>query len=649
MAAAKKSTKASTKTSTKTSTKASANTVPANTAAAWLQKFGAALAAGDGAKIAAFFHEESYWRDLVAFTWNIKTAEGRDAVTRMAEATGPNAAAAAFQVDEAAGGASETDGITEAWFVFETATGRGRGLLRLRDGKCWTLLTTLAELKGFEEKDGRHGTRENGVAHGVHRARPTWLERKRAEEAALGAERQPYCVIIGGGQGGIGLGARLKRLGVPTLIVEKNPRPGDSWRNRYRSLCLHDPVWYDHMPYLPFPDHWPVFSPKDKIGDWLEMYVKVMELNYWASTRCLGAEYDADAGEWRVTVQRGGGSGNGGGDGNGNGGGTGDGASDGRDTVVLRPKQLVLATGMSGVPNMPALPGADEFRGVLCHSSAHRGGDGWGGKNCVVIGSNNSAHDICAELWEQGAEVTMVQRSSTHVAKSETLMEFALGDLYSERAVAAGVTTDKADLIFASVPYKIMHAFHIPVYEKIAARDKQLYDALEAAGFMLDFGEDGSGLFMKYLRRGSGYYIDVGASQLIADGAIKLRSGVEVERLTAGEVVLSDGTKLPADLIVCATGYGSMNGWAAQLISQQVADKVGKCWGLGSDTRKDPGPWEGELRNMWKPTRQEALWFHGGNLHQSRHYSQFLALQLKARQENLPTPVYELAPSHHRR
>jgi len=617
------------------------STGPAKAAAAWLQQFGDALAGGDGAQTGALFHDESYWRDLVAFSWNIKTAEGRAAVGDMAAATGPAAAAANFQLDEAAGGAAESDGITEAWFTFETAVGRGRGLVRLRDGKCWTLLTTLAELKGYEEKDGKHGTRENGVAHGAQRERRTWLEQRAAEAAELGIDRQPYCVIIGGGQGGIGLGARLKRLGVPTIIVEKNARAGDSWRNRYRSLCLHDPVWYDHMPYLPFPDHWPVFSPKDKIGDWLEMYAKVMELNYWASTRCLSAEYDAGAGEWKVTVRRGdGGAGDGDGDG-------GDGAGGRAETLVLRPKQLVLATGMSGVPNMPEFPGASDFTGTLCHSSAHKGADGWGGKNCVVIGSNNSAHDICAELWESGADVTMVQRSSTHVAKSESLMQFALGDLYSERAAAAGMTTDKADLIFASVPYKIMHALHIPVYEKIAAHDKKLYDALEAAGFMLDFGEDGSGLFMKYLRRGSGYYIDVGASQLIADGAIKLRSGVQVDHLTAGEVVLSDGGKLPADLVVCATGYGSMNGWAAQLISQEVADKVGKCWGLGSDTRKDPGPWEGELRNMWKPTQQEGLWFHGGNLHQSRHYSQFLALQLKARMEGIPTPVYDLAESHH--
>ena len=242
----------------------------------------------------------------------------------------------------------------------------------------------------------------------------------------------------------------------------------------------------------------------------------------------------------------------------------------------------------------------------------------------------------------------MVQRSSTHIVRSDSLMEIGLGALYSEEAVAAGVTTEKADLIFASLPYRILHEFQIPLYDQMRERDKDFYDRLEAAGFQLDWGEDGSGLFMKYLRRGSGYYIDVGASDLVASGDIKLAGG-QVARLTEDAVVLEDGTELPADLVVYATGYGSMNGWAADLISQEVADTVGKVWGLGSDTTKDPGPWEGEQRNMWKPTQVEALWFHGGNLHQSRHYSTFLALQLKARQVGLETPVYGLQEVHHLR
>ncbi len=317
------------------------------------------------------------------------------------------------------------------------------------------------------------------------------------------------------------------------------------------------------------------------------------------------------------------------------------------EEVTIRPKQLVMATGMSGKPNVPEIPGMNTFQGEQHHSSLHPGPDAYAGKKVVVIGSNNSAHDVCAALWEKDADVTMVQRSSTHIVRSATLMDVGLGALYSEQAVANGITTEKADLIFASLPYRIMHEFQKPLYDEMRERDADFYDRLEKAGFQLDWGEDGSGLFMKYLRRGSGYYIDVGASELVANGDVKLVHG-QVDHLTEHAVVLDDGTELPADLVVYATGYGSMNGHAADLISQEVADKVGKVWGLGSDTAKDPGPWEGEQRNMWKPTQQEGLWFHGGNLHQSRHYSQFLALQLKAREVGLDTPVYGLQEVHHR-
>jgi putative flavoprotein involved in K+ transport len=295
---------------------------------------------------------------------------------------------------------------------------------------------------------------------------------------------------------------------------------------------------------------------------------------------------------------------------------------------------------------MPEVEGLDVFRGDVHHSSAHPGPDAYAGKKAVVIGSNNSAFDICGALWENDVDVTMVQRSSTHIVKSDSLMEIGLGALYSEEAIANGVTTEKADLIFASLPYRILHTFQIPLYDQMKERDKDFYDRLEKAGFWLDWGADGSGLFMKYLRRGSGYYIDVGAADLVANGDVKLVHG-QVTRLTEDSVVLDDGTELPADLVVFATGYNSMNGWVADLIDQDTADRLGKCWGLGSDTPKDPGPWEGEQRNMWKPTQVPNLWMHGGNLHQSRHYSQFLGLQLKARYEGLDTPVYGLQEVHH--
>ena len=585
----------------------------------WLAEFSAALVANDPARAAAAFTEDCFWRDLIAFTWNIRTFEGRAEITRMLEATLSRVQPTGWMVT-AGEEPAETDGITEAWIDFETSAGRGHGHLRLRGGRCWTLLTTLYELKGYEEPKGLR--RPMGAEHGVHRDRTTWLEDREDETQKLGVTEQPYVLIVGGGQAGIGLAARLRQLSVPTIVIDKRARPGDQWRSRYKSLCLHDPVWYDHMPYLKFPDNWPVFSPKDKIADWLESYTKVMELNYWPGTEAKSASYDEASKEWTVNVERDG------------------------EAVVLRPKQLVLATGMSGKPNIPSFPGMDKFRGDQHHSYVHPGPDGYQGKRCVVIGSNNSAFDICGALWESGADVTMVQRSSTHVVRSATLMDIGLSALYSERAAASGITTDKADLIFASIPYRIMHQFQIPLYDQMREQDKDFYDRLERAGFDHDWGDDGSGLFMKYLRRGSGYYIDVGAADLVANGDVKLVRG-QVDHLTEDGVVLADGTELPADLVVYATGYTSMNGWAADLISQEVADKVGKCWGLGSGTTKDPGPWEGELRNMWKPTQQEALWFTGGNLHQSRHYSLFLGLQLKARQVGIPTPVYGLQEVHH--
>jgi len=594
---------------------------PSTKVSAFLEKFGKALAEQDIEAAVGCFQTDCYWRDLVAFTWNIKTLEAQDQVRDMLKAQLAQTKPSGWKIAEGEE-ATEANGITESWIQFETERGRGYGLLRLKDGRIWTLLTALTELKGYEEKAGY--TRPLGAKHGHGKDRKTWREERDEEIAELGNSKQPYVLIIGGGQGGIALAARLKQLGVPTIVVEKNERAGDSWRKRYKSLCLHDPVWYDHLPYIDFPKNWPVFAPKDKIGDWLEMYAKVMELNYWASTTAKKATYDPKAKEWTVVVER-----------------------DGKE-ITLKPKQLVLATGMSGKANWPKIKGQDIFKGEQQHSSTHPGPDKYKGKKVVVIGSNNSAHDICAALWEAGADVTMVQRSSTHIVKSDTLMDIGLGSLYSEQAVNNGVTTQKADMIFASIPYRILHEFQIPLYEQMKERDKDFYAALEKAGFMLDWGDDGSGLFMKYLRRGSGYYIDVGACDLVIDGSIKLKSGSDVQELTEDAVILKDGTRLPADLVIYATGYGSMNGWAADLISKEVADKVGKCWGLGSDTTKDPGPWEGEQRNMWKPTQQEGLWFHGGNLHQSRHYSLYLALQLKARMEGIPTPVYGLQQVHHK-
>ncbi|MER9584474.1 NAD(P)/FAD-dependent oxidoreductase [Mesorhizobium sp. M0276] len=583
---------------------------PSKQAAAWLASFAHALEAGDGAAASNLFVDDCYWRDLLTFTWNITTMEGRDAIAGMLEATLATTRPTAWQLT---GEATSDEGTIEAWLSFETAVASGEGIMRLRDGRCRTLFTAMTELKGFEERKG--AKRPLGVRHKADPERETWSEARARETRKLGAEEQPYCLVIGGGQGGIMLGARLRQLGVPTIVIEKNSRPGDSWRNRYRTLVLHDPVWYDHLPYIPFPENWPVFTPKDKMGDWLEMYTRVMELNYWPATNCLSASYDEAEKVWTVMVDRAG------------------------QHITLKPKHIVFATGAYGPPRRIDLPGADRYKGELLHSSQYDSGEKFHGRRVAVIGAASSGHDVCVDLWESGADVTMIQRSPTTVVKSDTLMEVGF-EIFSEKALARGITTEKADMIVASMPFALVPKGQRALYEVIKARDATFYARLRAAGFAIDFGDDETGLLMKAYRTGSGYYIDVGASDLIIDGKIGIRSGVAIRSLTQDGILFEDGTELAADAIIACTGYQSMNETVAQIVSREVADKVGPCWGLGSGVKGDPGPWQGELRNMWKPTAQEALWFHGGNLALSRFYSKYVALQIKARMEGIETPVY---------
>ena len=582
----------------------------AQTLTDWLATFDAALAAGDIPAVKALFHPHGYWRDILAFTWNIKTMEGTPAIVEMLEATLAPTAPTGWAT---LGPVEVEDDCLSAWITFATATAHGKGRVTLKDGLCHTLLTTLDDLRGHEEPRGK--TRPKGLVHKADRNRKTWTENRAAEIAQLGDRTQPYVLIVGAGQGGMALGARLRQLGVPTLIVDKNCRAGDSWRNRYRSLVLHDPVGYDHMPYLPFPQNWPVFTPKDKMGDWLECYAKLFELNIWQSTVCAHAEYDAATAEWQVQITREG------------------------HPVTLRPKHLVFATGAYGPPRWPDWPGQPGYGGTLIHSSDYQGAEAFANKTCVVVGAGSSAHDIAVDLWEAGAKVTMVQRSPTTVVRSETLMELGFG-LYSEDAQARGIDVEKADMIAAATPLALFCEGQKQLYRTIRARDADFYTHLAASGFAVDFGEDDSGLMMKALRTASGYYIDVGASELIASSQIAIVSGSGVRELTDTGLKLDSGQEITTDVIIACTGYESMHETMAGIVSREAADATGPCWGLGSGVRGDPGPWQGELRNMWKPTAVDALWYHGGNLALSRFYSRFLAFQLKARMLGLETPVY---------
>lgn len=576
-----------------------------NDVSGWLASLDAALAADNSAAVADLFLPTGLWRDFLAFDWTLATHEGAAAIADFAKARAKPVAASNWTTETA-------PGAKEGFIAFQTSTGPCKGYVRLAEGKAVALFTMLADIAGHEFPIGKR--RRSGVIDDPQGR--NWQDLLQDEREAMGHEVQPYVLVVGAGQAGLAIGAALRLLGVPHLLIDKHPRVGDQWRSRYKSLTLHDPVWYDHMPFIPFPDHWPVYTPKDKMGDWLELYAEAMELNVWTSTELLSASHDKASAKWTAKVYR-----------------------DGRE-IELRPTHLVMALGNAGFARVPTFEGQDSFTGQQYHSSAHPGGEGLTGKRVVVVGANNSAHDICADLVEHGAHPVMIQRSSTHIVRQSTMTDMLLKPVYSEEAVAAGITTERADLIAHSVPIRLQEIGNRQAWEGIRKLEAPFYERLEKAGFKLDFAEDGAGIAGKYLRSASGYYIDVGASEMIADGRIALRSGKEIARIVPDGVVMEDGEHLPADVIVYATGFGAMDEWVSRLIGEDVASRIGRCWGYGSGFKGDPGPWEGELRNMWKPTAQEGLWFMGGNLAQVRFYSRILGLQLKAHYEGI-VPVMQ--------
>ncbi len=440
----------------------------------------------------SLFHPDSYWRDVLALSWNIQTSNGADAILKELRAHAISAAPSGFAIDpDRAVPRKVTRAGTsaiEAIFKFETAQGRGNGILRLTpdagDGstlRAWTLLTTLEELKGFEEQLGV--ARPRGNAYSRDFRGPNWLDLRKA--SAEYADRDPAVLVIGGGQSGLCIAARLKQLQVDTLIVDREARIGDNWRKRYHALTLHNQVQVNHLPYMLFPPNWPTYIPKDKLANWLEAYVESMELNFWTSTEFEGGSYDEKEARWTVTLRRADGS-----------------------KRTMHPRHVVLATGVSGIPSLPDIPGLKNFAGTVMHSSRYTDGEEWKGRRAIVIGTGNSGHDIAQDLHSSGADVTLVQRSSTLVVSIEPSAQLVY-EPYNQG------TLDDNDLIATSMPLALARKSHAMTAVKSKELDQELLDGLARAGFKLDFGEDNTGWQFKYLTRGGGYYFNVGCSDLI--------------------------------------------------------------------------------------------------------------------------------------
>ncbi len=566
----------------------------------WLESFETALSAQDAAAAADLFIADGLWRDVLAFTWTIQTMAGRAAIESTLRETLARTQPANFHVP-----AKRTPPrwITragretiETLFDFKTAFGPANGVIRLVPDaqghlRAWTLNTNLHELTGHEDEFKRrrepNSTRDFGAEN--------WGDR--LAKARSYTDHDPAVIVVGGGQAGLSIAARLHQLGIDTLIVDRHERVGDNWRKRYHSLTLHNEVHVNHLPYLPFPPTFPVYIPKDKLANWFESYVEAMELNFWTGTELVKGRYDAKRKEWSVTLRR----------------------PDGSERT-MRPRHLVFATGVSSIPYTPPdIPGLADFGGVKVHSGEFRNAEQWKGRRALVLGTGTSGHDVAQELHAHGADVTIIQRSKTYVVSlKEAQSVYAI---YSE-----GIPFDDCDLLATSFPYPVLQRS----YQMSTARgrevDKALLEALEKSDFRLHFGEDETGFQMMYLRRGGGYYFNVGCSELIISGAVHLLQYADIDRFVAEGARLRDGRIAAADLLVLATGYKNQQETVRLYLGDEIAERIGPVWGF------DAG---GELRNMWRQTAQPGLWFTAGSLAQCRIFSRYLALQIKALEEGL--------------
>ena len=560
----------------------------------WLSRFERAL--GDASALRVLFRTDSHWRDVLALTWQLRTVDGADAITADIAAHAQRFKPKGFRTDPARTAPRRTTragtNAIEVFFRFETAVGEGTGVLRLiaePDGtfKAWTFHTMLDSIRGHEEKLGR--SRPKGSSYSRDFRGPNWLDRRNASAAY--EDRDPAVLVVGGGQAGLSIAARLVQLNVDTLIVDRWPRIGDNWRKRYHALTLHNQVHTNHLPYMHFPPNWPTYLPKDKLANWFESYAESMELNYWTGTELISGRYDEAAGRWTAVLRR----------------------EDGSERT-MHPRHIVMATGLSGIPSRPK----------ILHASEFTEGHAWAGKTALILGTGTSAHDIAQDLVSNGAQATLVQRSSTMVVNVEPSAQLPYA-LYDE-----GLPIEDCDLIVTSMPLKLLRKSHIALTEQAKKIDQPLLEALERKGFKLDFGDDDTGWQFKYLTRGGGYYFNVGCSDLIVEGKVGLIQYSDIDAFVVDGARLKSGKTLAADLVVLATGYQGQDVLVGQLFGEQVAERIGPIWNFGEDQ---------ELRNMFRRTAQPGLWFIAGSFAQCRIYSKVLGLQIKASEAGLLPPA----------
>ncbi|MCW2495300.1 NAD(P)/FAD-dependent oxidoreductase [Jatrophihabitans sp.] len=574
-------------------------------AVSWLGRFGDAVGTGDAHALRDLLSTDPWWRDLYALTWDIVAMHGADDIIDTLSGVLPVSRFGGIELDES-WPVARNGGAIEAIFRFTTATGHGRGVIRLleEDGRwrCWIVSTSLEGLRGLPEArvsidDAASDANNLPLSPGARRAQQL-AGHARGEYR----DEDPSVLILGAGHCGLFLAARLRQQGVSALLVDRHARAGDNWRLRYHGLLLHDTKWATQFPYLPYPTTWPLFVPKDMLADWMEAYVKLLDLDLWTSTQVRNAAWDPDAARWTVLLERGG------------------------TQRTLRPNHLVFATGKDGIAAMPTVEGVDSYRGTVVHSSAHVGGESLAGKRVIVVGTGSSGHDVSQDAYESGAaSVTMVQRSPAYVFSQRHGVKTLFGKYYSEHSP----DVEYADLLANATPlaFGLANAPHLT--RQIAELDHDLIAGLEAAGFRTTLGPGDAGQAYIASRGRGAYYIDKGNAALIINGHVRVQPG-EIARFTADGVVYRDGTEELADVVVFCTGYSNMREVVRPIVGDEITDQLATVWNV--DDR-------GEIRTALRHSGHQKLWFMATGFRLARIFSHHVALLIKAMDEELLDPA----------
>lgn len=561
--------------------------------------FESALSQENEQELTALFADVSYFRDNGALTWDFRQFHGRDAVLAALLSVAKEIRPHNFRISASwpapqfldVGGTS----VIEAFLDFDTFHGSGVALLNaIPDDQSPCGFKVRALYTRLESLNGAKAPELHPRGAGFTPAFPgeTWKEHHTRERQYL--DRDPEVLVVGAGQAGLVAAAHLEQLGVSALIIDKNQRVGDNWYKRYGSLVLHNPVEMNGFPFLPFPKHYPEYLPKDVVGHWLEIYAQYLDLNVWTSTEFLDAKYDDEAGQWTATIK----------------------LADG-GTRVLHPRHIILATGgIGGKPYVPELPGLSSFKGKVVHSAKYTQASELAPKKAVIVGVATSAHDIARDLYENGVEVTMLQRGPVVVCNVDT------ANLAYAGYIDPNIPTELVDIRYGiGLINPIREVLSQNYHTMATARDAELLNGLSKVGLRLGDGVNGMGWLDLFLRTGGGYYLNKGTSEIIADGGIKIEQFDRVVEFTPTGVKLDDGTIIEADLVVLATGYQNRKVEVAEWFGDDVAERVGDIATLDA---------EGEWANIWGQTGQRGLWLNGGGINQIRPGSKRLALLVKA-------------------